>query len=178
MRPRVSDHSSYLLRPALLIGLRKVIERACVEVAPGASLQSACLSAVRIWEEPVAFVTAAVSPKTDGTGPCLRVRSIVANDPARDIGCEIRRQMRVPPASAISRAFGDLLANQFRGMEDQADWEVSGQGSLSPLVWQVEARRRGPVVYGLLSKMTARPSLMSSTEGFAGLNPISSGKRI
>jgi hypothetical protein len=158
-----------LFKPALLNAASggfslEAIERACVEVAPGASLQSACLSAVRIWEEPVAFVTAAVSPKIDGTAPCLRVRNIVANDPARDIGCEVRRQMRVPPASAISRAFGDLLANRYCGMEDQADWEVSGQGSLSALVWQVEAMRRGSVVYGLLSSMTVRSCPMCSTE--------------
>jgi hypothetical protein len=149
-----------IFRPALLSaasgGLSlEAIERTCMDVAPGASLQSACLSAVRIWEQPVVFLTAAVSPKIDGTAPCLRVQSIVANDPAREMGCKVRRQMRIPPASAITKAFGDMLGNRYRGMEDQADWEVSGQGSLPTLVWQVEAVRRGPLVYGLLTGMAA-----------------------
>ena len=158
-----------LFKPPLLnaasCGLSlEAIERACIEVAPGASLQSACLAAVRIWKEPVAFVTAAVSPKSDGTAPCLRVQNIVANDPAREIGCKVRRQMRIPPTTAISMAFGDLFANRYRGMEDQADWEVSGQGSLPALVWQVEAVRRGPLVYGLLTNM----EMCSSRNVFRG----------
>ena len=147
-----------LFRPALLDAASGdlsllAIERACIEVAPGASLQSACLAAVRIWKEPAAFVTAAVSAKSDGTSPSLRVQSIVANDAARKIGCKVRRQMRIPPASAISKAFGDVFARRYCGMEDQADWEVSGQGSLTALDWQVEAVRRGPLVYSLLKNM-------------------------
>lgn len=57
------------------------------------------------------------------------------------------------PASAISEAFGDLSANRHCGMENQAGWEVSGQGSLPALAWQVEAVRRGPLVYALLTNM-------------------------
>jgi hypothetical protein len=152
-----------LFKPALLNATSgnlslEAIERACAEVAPGASLQSACLSAVRIWEEPTAFVTAAVSRKSDGTSPSLRVQSIVANDAARAIGCKVRKQMRVPPASAISKAFGDIFATRYCGMENQADWQVSGQGSLSALDWQVDAARRGPLVYSLLTNMALRPA--------------------
>ena len=147
-----------LFKPALLNaasgGLSlEAIERACMEVAPGASLQSACLSAVRIWNEPVAFVTAAISPKCDGTASSLRVQNIVTNDSAREMGCEVRKQMRIPPASALSKAFGDIFASPHRGVENQADWEVSGRGSLTALGWQVEAVRRGPMVYGLLTNM-------------------------
>jgi hypothetical protein len=147
-----------LFKPALLnaasSGLSlEAIERACMDVAPGASLQSACLSAVRIWNEPVAFVTAAISPKSDGTAPSLRVQNIVANDSAREIGCKVRKQMRIPPASALSKAFGDIFATRHCGVENQADWEVSGRGSLTALGWQVEAVRRGPLVYGLLTNM-------------------------
>jgi hypothetical protein len=147
-----------LFKPALLNATSgdlslEAIELVCAQVAPGASLQSACLAAVRIWEEPVAFVTAAVSRKRDGSSPSLRVQNIVANDKAREIGCEVRRQMRIPPASAISKAFGDILGRRHCGMENQADWEVSGHGSLTTLDWQVEAVRRGPLVYGLLTNM-------------------------
>lgn len=147
-----------LFKPALLNaasdGLSlEAIERACMDVAPGASLQSACLSAVRIWNEPVAFVTAAISPKSDGIAPSLRVRNIVTNDSAREMGCKVRKQMRIPPASALSKAFGDIFARRHCGAENQADWEVSGRGSLTALGWQVEAVRRGPLVYGLLTNM-------------------------
>jgi hypothetical protein len=47
----------------------------------------------------------------------------------------VRRQMCIPPASAISKAFGDVFARQYCAMEDQVDWEGSGQGSLTALDW-------------------------------------------
>ena len=147
-----------LFGPALLSAASgdlslEAIAKARSEVAPGASFQSACLAAVRVWKRPVAFVTAAVSPKRDGSSLSLRVQNIVANEAAREVGCTVRRQMRIPPASAISEAFGDLSANRHCGMENQAGWEVSGQGSLPALAWQVEAVRRGPLVYALLTNM-------------------------
>jgi hypothetical protein len=150
-----------LFKPALLTAASRglsldAIERARTEVAPDASLQSACLAAIRIWKEPVAFLTAAVSPKCDGTSPSLRVQNIVTNDAAREVGCEVRKQMRIPPASAISKASGDLLGRPFCRVEDQADWEVSGRGSLTELGWRVDAIRRGPLVYGLLTDMAPR----------------------
>lgn len=153
-----------LFKPALLAAASRslsleAIERARTEVAPDASFQSACLAAIRLWNEPVAFLTAAVSPKTDGTSPSLRVQNIVTNDAARELGCEVRRQMRIPRASAISKASEDLLARRFYGIEDQADWEVSGRGSLTELGWRVEAVRRGPLIYGLLTDMVPRSAL-------------------
>jgi hypothetical protein len=47
----------------------------------------------------------------------------------------VRRQMCIPPASAISKAFGEVFARQYCAMEDQVDWEGSGQGSLTALDW-------------------------------------------
>jgi hypothetical protein len=47
----------------------------------------------------------------------------------------VRRQMCIPPASAISKAFGDVFPRQYCAMEDQVDWEGSGQGSLTALDW-------------------------------------------
>jgi hypothetical protein len=135
------------------------IERACVEVAPGASLQSACLAAVRIWGEPAAFLTAAVSPKRNGSSPNLRVKDIVANDMARAQGCVVRKQMRIPSTSVISRAFATTGAARYCEIENQADWEVSGQGSLTALDWRVEAIRRGPLAYGLLTDLGLRSSV-------------------
>jgi len=149
-----------LFKPALLKAASgdlslEAIERACAEVAPGASLQSACLAAVRMWKEPVAFVTAAISTKSDGSSPSLRVQNIVTNDAAREKGCEVRRQMRIPPTSAISKAYRDIIAGRHCGMENQSDWEVSGRGSLAALGWQAEAVHRGSLVYGLLTNMAA-----------------------
>lgn len=162
-----------LFKPALQNAARGVlsfdaIALASAEVAPGASLQSACLAAVRTWERPVAFVTAEVSCKSDGTSPSLRVQSIVANDMARDIGCSVRRQMRVPLTSAISKAFNDALGQRHSGLENQADWEVSGHGPLTPLAWHIEAVRRGPLVYGLLTSM-ALPSATIGMKGGTGV---------
>jgi hypothetical protein len=98
-------------------------------------------------------MTAAVSPKSDGTSPSLRVQSIMTNDAARKIGCKVRKHMRVPQTSAISRAFGDMAARRYCGVEDQSDWEVSGQGTLTALRWEIDAVRRGPLAYGLLTNM-------------------------
>src|ERR1700733_201813 len=47
----------------------------------------------------------------------------------------VRRQKCIPPASAISKAFGDVFPRQYCAMEDQVDWEGSGQGSLTALDW-------------------------------------------
>jgi len=59
--------------------------------------------------------------------------------------------MRVPNESALSRAFSDPLGTEWGADEDQSDWEVSGHGHLSALSWRVQAVRRGPSVYGLLT---------------------------
>jgi hypothetical protein len=43
------------------------IERATIEVAPGASLYAASLAAIRAWPGPAAFLTAEIASKKDGT---------------------------------------------------------------------------------------------------------------
>jgi hypothetical protein len=123
-------------------------------VAPGASLQSACLAAVRVWDGPVAFLTARISCKSDGTAPALRVQTIIASDEARAIGCAVRKQMRVPESSALYRAHSATGPYNQTATENQSAWEVFGRGPLPPLVWQVEALKLGPITYGLLTRMT------------------------
>jgi hypothetical protein len=147
-----------LFRPALQNAARgglslEAVEAASGEIAPGASLQAACLATVRIWEQPLAFVTGAISCKKDGTAPGLRIVNIAANEMAREAGCLLRKHMRIPPGSALARAFNDLFGRQHNAVEDQADWEVSGHGPLTELRWRVQAARRGPLVYGLLTSM-------------------------
>jgi hypothetical protein len=126
------------------------IEQATNAVAPGASLQAACLATIRVWPEPAAFLTAAVGCKHDGTNPGLRVSSIIANDAARAAGCAIRKHMRIPLRSALQRAFRDPLNGPHAAREDQAWWDVSDRGPLPALTLDVHAVHRGPVVYGLL----------------------------
>jgi hypothetical protein len=130
------------------------IERACAAVAPGASLQSACLAAVRVWDGPVAFLTAATSCKSDGTAPALRVQTIIANDEARAVGCAVRKHMRVPESSALCRAHNTAGPYNQTATENQSAWEVSGHGPLPPLIWRVEALNLGRITYGLLTHMT------------------------
>ncbi len=159
-----------LFKPALQNAARgdlslEAIEIASADVAPGASLQSACLAAVRTWAEPVAFVAANVCCKSDGSARSLRVQSIVANEMAREVGCKMRRQMRVPPTSALSRAFNDILGRRHCGMENQADWEVSGRGALIGLSWRIQAVRRGPLVYGLLTSMVLPSATVRAKSG-------------
>jgi hypothetical protein len=129
------------------------IEQARRQVAPEASLYAACLAAMRAWDAAAVFVTAEICPKSDGTAPSLRLQSVVANEAAREMGCELHKHMRVPPTSALWRGFHDVFGRPNVSLENQSAWEVSDRGALSPLQWHVEAVRRGRFVYGLLTKL-------------------------
>lgn len=130
----------------------RAIESAAAAVAPGASLQAACLAAVRAWELPTAFLVGQISPKRDGSAPRLRVQ-IIANQAARDAGCVVRNNMRIPAESILSRTFNDPLGRSLSREEDQSWWDVSGGGPLPSLSWQVQSEKHGPVVYGLLTRI-------------------------
>lgn len=127
------------------------IERAANQVAPGASLYAASLAAIRIWTEPAAFLIAEMGTKTDGTGWALRIQSIIQNELARSSGCRLRKQMRVPKASVLTQAYEDFQGREWAADEDQSAWEVSNQGHLPGIPWRVQAVRRGPAVYGILT---------------------------
>lgn len=127
------------------------IERAALTVAPGASLYSASLAAIRLWREPAIFVTAELGTKTDGTGLALRLQAVIPNEKSNSVDCRIRKNMRVPADSVLSKAFADPIGTEWGANEDQSDWEVSGHGHLSATPWRVQAIRRGPSVYGLLT---------------------------
>jgi hypothetical protein len=133
------------------------IERATTEVAPGASLYAASLAAIRSWSGPAAFLTAEIATKKDGTSPSLRVMTIIPNDRARNLECRVHKHMRVPATSALHRAFHDRFGRTHAALENQSWWEVSDRGPLPALDWHVQAVRRGPAVYGLLTAMTTMP---------------------
>jgi len=80
------------------------IAQAAEAVAPGASLYSASLAAIRLWREPAIFVTAEIGTKTDGTGRALRLQTIVLNERFLSTSSRLRRNMRVPVTSALSLA--------------------------------------------------------------------------
>ena len=129
----------------------RAIEKAQSDVVPEASLYSACLASVKLWRSPAVFLTASVFAKKDGTASCLRIRGMVANEPAREAGCKLRKSMRVPMNSAISNAYNDGTGRLHTGAENQGGWEISGQGPLPSLPWCVQALRRGQFVYALLT---------------------------
>lgn len=133
------------------------IEQAAGAVAPGASLYSASLAAIRVWHEPAIFVTAEIGTKTDGTGRALRLQAIVLNERFQSTDSRLHRNMRVPVTSALSRAFYDPMGVEHGLDEDQSDWEVSGQGRLPAAAWRVQAVRRGPSVYGLFTPLVNVP---------------------
>jgi hypothetical protein len=126
------------------------IDRATADVAPGASLYAASLAATRLWHRTAVFLTAEMSPKSDGTAYALRVQTVVPDDAARAEGFRVRKHMRVPRASALTAAFEDVLGKEHSGPEDQSWWEVSGKGQLPALGWHVQAVRRGPAIYGII----------------------------
>ena len=131
------------------------IDRATADVAPGASLYSASLAATRLWHRAAVFLTAEMCPKSDGTAYALRLQAVVSNDAARAEGCSVRKHMRVPGACALTAAFEDVLGKEHSGPEDQSWWEVSGHGHLPAVAWHVQAVRRGPAVYGIVTLLGA-----------------------
>jgi hypothetical protein len=126
------------------------IERAAATVAPGASLYAASLAAIRLWPQSAVFLTAEMGTKTNGTGRALRVQTVIANERTQNPDCQLRKNMRVPSSSVLSRAFTDPLGREWSADENQSAWEVSGQGHLPAAPWRVQAVRRGPAAYGIL----------------------------
>jgi hypothetical protein len=127
------------------------IERAAANVAPGASLYAASLAATRLWLKPAVFLTAEMGTKTNGTGLALRVQTLIPNGGAGTDDCCLHKNMRVPTKSILSRAFADPFGREWEADENQAEWEVSGQGYLPTRAWRVQAVRRGSAVYGILT---------------------------
>jgi hypothetical protein len=137
------------------------IEGASSIVAPGASLYSASLAAIRLWDGPAIFLTAEYGTKTNGSGFALRVQTLIVNELARPLDLRIRKSMRVPVDSILARAFEENLGLERAASENQAMWEVSGHGNLPPLGWNVQSLRRGPAVYGILKPVeVSRPRFL------------------
>ena len=133
----------------------QAIEAATAQLAPGASLYAASLAAVSSWPKPAAFLAAEIASKKDGSAPRLRVQTVIPNDHARKTECCVRKHMRIPTTSVIHRAFNDPFRRTYAALENQSSWEVSDRGPLPMLQWHVQAVRRGPAAYGLLTNMAS-----------------------
>ena len=150
-----------IFKPALIGTAGKnltfaAIEAAAEQVAPGASLYAASLAATRVWDDAAIFLTGEEATKTDGSGLALRLQTVIPNDLARRLDVNVRRSMRVPMTSALSRAFYETPDTECTASEDQALWEVAGRGNLPKLPWGVQAIRRGNAVYAILKPIVTR----------------------
>ncbi len=83
--------------------------------------------------------------------PKLRVLYIDPNGIGRKGPFAIRKNMRVPPASVLARAYESNADECYEAEEDQSWWETSKTGSLPSLPLWVDAVRRGRFVYGIIT---------------------------
>lgn len=84
----------------------------------------------------------------------LRVVKVVPSGSLRST-IPVFRNMRVPPESALYRAYYDgLEEDQLEAIEDMSWWETTSGGPLQPLKVHVFATRRGQYVYGLIISLS------------------------
>lgn len=117
-----------------------------------ASWTSVFSAIARVWPTPVIVVRAEMDVKKAFKVPAgqgslgffeppvgeLRAIQAIGNGAARTAGFRIHPRMRVPPSSAIMRAFTSGIVHE--GTEDLSDWESSQGGSLEP--WRVSVIAR------------------------------------
>ena len=147
------------------------IARANERAAPAASLFATARACVRLADQPACLVEVAPGLKKRARRRCarahgdlfgyepekqLRIKQCIRNQPARESGLELRRNMRVPRKCILmkaqeSKAKSPGLRQRFFEAEENQDWwETSREGPLSPLPLRVCAARRGSYVYGLI----------------------------
>ncbi len=83
----------------------------------------------------------------------LRVVSAAPNDRAQASRLAVRRYMRVPERSVLTRAYEEGNDVELEQNEDQSWWETSSNGPLPPERLHVHAVRRGRFVYGLIAAL-------------------------
>lgn len=136
--------------------------------APTASLFATAMGSIQLVDTPSLFVTIDMGLRAEerrfSRGPQqtfdfatatvqekLRVTTAAPNDVVATSELAIRRNMRVPAESVLSRAFTSAVDLTVGADEDQGWWETSRGGPLPTLPLRVEAARRGRYVYGLIS---------------------------
>jgi hypothetical protein len=129
------------------------VERFWNVAAPGASRTAAFSAAVRLWTEPAILVTATVRCAKHGLDdgvPDLRVESTVRNTAAVRHGIHIPK-FRVPPASAIRRAYDDTRCQVQNGSEESLGaWHSSDGTVLHARPVRIDAKRVHERVFALL----------------------------
>lgn len=83
----------------------------------------------------------------------LRVVSAAPNELAQASRLAVRRYMRVPERSVLTRAYEAGSDAELEQMEDQNWWETSDSGPLPAQPVRVNALRRGRFVYGLIAAL-------------------------
>ncbi|MDW7711205.1 MAG: hypothetical protein SCH98_12095 [Deferrisomatales bacterium] len=146
----------------------RAIESARSQVAPDASLLSAAFAATSRWPEPVGLLVVQLEYKkaerrqlrssqremfarslAELPQPRLRAVNVILH--GEDNPLKIRKNMRVPPGSVLTRLFEEGAdGDTAEASEDQGWWETSATGHLPRLPLRVSAIRRGSYVYGLV----------------------------
>ncbi len=136
------------------------LDRFREQLCPDASRQAATIGLVNAWPRPCVLVHAALAVKADegraiAIPPAAKLRAthVSVNDPARELGIVLFRNVRVPAQSIISRVFeGDV--DVASDVENLAWWEA-GDTHFDPLPLRVHARRTYGGVEALLVPIVA-----------------------
>lgn len=150
----------------------RVVEDVRQEAASDASFQSTAIACVRLTDHPAIFLEVRQGYKEDEKrrlvaaasqcqldlgsppeplAPKLRATSVIRSASASSSGLRIFRNMRIPERSILDKAYRAEHDVQFEAVEDQAWWSTSDGRQRRKLDIRVEAIRKGPYVYGLVS---------------------------
>ncbi len=128
------------------------MERFWSAAAPNSSRTAAFSAAVRLWDEPAMFVTASMrcaKHGRDGGVPALRLDTVVRNAAAARLEIHLPK-FRIPPGSAIHRAYDDSSRGIHKAAENLGAWRSSDGIVLRPRPVRVDARRVGDRVFAVL----------------------------
>ena len=145
----------------------EAVEHFRASVAADASFYSAAIATVRLVDRAVLLVQVKPSLRKadqrlllsgqlqfDGIRSTpsfeLRVVDVIPSEPGKSV-FKIFKNMRVPPDSALTKAYESTVDIHLQATENQSDWHTTTDGYLRPVIIGVEAIRRGGFVYGLIS---------------------------
>lgn len=134
--------------------------------APEASSQATLFAAMRHWSKPIIYLEAGMglkkheedllnSPQMNllpmaPPAAKLRVLSVNQNDPAKDQGFRIDRNMTVPPSSLIARYHDSPEITPSESVEDLTEWKHSDGRAVGSGLVHVETRHHDGRVVALV----------------------------
>ena len=130
----------------------------------GASLQSSVIGFTKRWSSPCILIEAGLGYKrseirrlaqnafdfADQPTAELRVLHANANEPAREAGIFIPKNIRVPKTSVVYQIFNDDLLTQAEAVENLSLWEPTTKPRAIDRQVTVKARRNGDHVLALI----------------------------